>query len=159
MRFSSLELRDMIKIYYSCHRNSQIASQQYMEFYPERPQPHYSYFATLDSNLALYGSFHKPRRKYGSRVTAEEEQQIINEVNLIFIIFVSFPTTYFYLRLPTIPENQLGNLLENSTNPGNVYKILYVLMVTNHSKYMLVKHSGQETMKGVWSSVTGWFKK
>lgn len=81
MVFSPFEMRDMIKIYYSCNRNSQVASQQYMELYPERPQPHYSRFAILDNNLSLYGSFHKPRRKYGSRVTAEEEQQIINEVS------------------------------------------------------------------------------
>lgn len=81
MSFSSLEQRDMLKVYYTCHRNSLIASRQYMELYPERQQPHCTYFGTLDKNLAQYGSFSKPRKKYGSRVNPEEEQNIINAVS------------------------------------------------------------------------------
>lgn len=49
--------------------------------YPERPQPNYTYFGTLDRNLSIYGSFGKPRNLYGNRVNAENEQAIINAVS------------------------------------------------------------------------------
>ncbi|XP_050310430.1 uncharacterized protein LOC126746298 [Anthonomus grandis grandis] len=80
MVFSSSEQRDMVQIYYSLNRNSQRSCQQYLEQYPERPQPNYTYFGALDRNLSLYGSFTKPRNMYGTRVHPETEQAIINAV-------------------------------------------------------------------------------
>lgn len=82
MPFSSEEKRDMIRIYYISNRNSKTACERYLLEYPERRQPHYSYFANIDINLAQYGSFVKPRVKYGRRIDPEEEQIILNTVSL-----------------------------------------------------------------------------
>lgn len=83
MVFTNLEKRDMLKIYYSVNRNSQISSELYLEQYPERPQPHYSFFNTLDRNLGLFGSFNKPRNAYGERVEAEDTEAVINAVSFV----------------------------------------------------------------------------
>lgn len=80
MKFSVEEQRNMLKIYYSCQRNSARAAEVYFETYPEFPQPHRCLYQKLDYNISHYGSFLKPRKKYGSRVTNEERDQIVNEV-------------------------------------------------------------------------------
>lgn len=81
MVFSNSEKRDMVRIYYSANRNSQISCERYLQQYPERPQPHYTYFNNLDKNLNLYGSFSKPRNAYGGRFGAEDERAVINAVS------------------------------------------------------------------------------
>lgn len=83
MVFPNSEKRDMLRIYYSVNRNSQISCERYLEQYPERPQPHYSYFNTLDRNLGLFGSFSKPRNAYGGRIEAEDEEAVINAVSFV----------------------------------------------------------------------------
>lgn len=83
MSFSALEKRDMLRIYYMCNRNSETASRLYLEEYPERQQPHYSCFLRLDRNLATYGSFVKPREKYGRRIEPEEQENIVNAVSCV----------------------------------------------------------------------------
>lgn len=81
MLFTFEEKRDMVRIYYISNRNSKSAGERYLLEYPERQQPHYSYFANIDNNLAQYGSFVKPRVKYGRRIDPEEEENIINTVS------------------------------------------------------------------------------
>lgn len=78
--FSNEEKRDMLKLYYICRRNGTEAANMYFETYPERRQPDRSLFHKIDSNISNYGSFSKPRLKYGSRVTEEETQIVLNEV-------------------------------------------------------------------------------
>lgn len=63
------------------HRISKMACERYLLEYPERRQPHYTYFANIDNNLVQYGSFVKPRIKYGRRVDPEEEQIILDTVS------------------------------------------------------------------------------
>lgn len=72
MKFSLEEKRNMIKIYYACHRNSARAAEIYLETYPEYTQPDRTIFHRLDFNMSHYGSLFKPRNKYGSRVTNDE---------------------------------------------------------------------------------------
>lgn len=81
MFFTNLEKRDMLRLYYSSNRNSRISSERYFQQYPERLQPHENYFAKLEKNLLEFGSFDKPRKKYGRRISAEEEQNILNSVS------------------------------------------------------------------------------
>lgn len=81
MRFSLEEKRNMLKVFYICQRNSVRASEMYFEMYPECPQPQRTIFQRLDYNLSQYGSFSKPRNKYGSKISNEEKEQVINEVN------------------------------------------------------------------------------
>lgn len=78
--FSNMEKRDMLRIYYSSNRNSRISCEQYLIQYPERVQPHENIFARLDKNLVEFGSFSKPRDKYGRRIDPEEEENILNTV-------------------------------------------------------------------------------
>lgn len=52
-----------------------------------------SYYGKLDFNIREYGSLGKPRQKYGSRVNAEEEQAVLNQVRpvtLNYILFINF---------------------------------------------------------------------
>lgn len=83
--FSNLEKRDIIRIFYSCNRNSVRAEQRYLEEYPERQQPSQRYFSKLDQNLGEFGCFQKPRNKYGSRIDRDAEEEILDQV-LISII-------------------------------------------------------------------------
>ncbi|KAL1488761.1 hypothetical protein ABEB36_014560 [Hypothenemus hampei] len=79
----------MIKIYYACNRNAQLSSERYLQENPDRHQPHMSYFSRLDSNLAEFGSFIKPRRKYGIRLNPESEEAIINRGLKKMLIFAN----------------------------------------------------------------------
>lgn len=72
MPFSNEEKRDMLQIYYASHRNAQITSETYLQRYPEREQPAQNYFLLLHRNLADYGSFIKPRRRYNRRDNVNE---------------------------------------------------------------------------------------
>lgn len=84
MDFSNIEKRDMLKVYYSCHRNSQVASQMYLEEYPYRRQPSTRYFKQLDEHLCEFGAFNKPRSKYGSRIRIDDQEGILNLVIQFF---------------------------------------------------------------------------
>lgn len=81
--YSNEEKGDMLKVYYSCQRNSQRASEMYFNEYPERRQPAVNIFQKLDRNIRNYGSFGKVRDKYGTRTTEEETELILNEVFFI----------------------------------------------------------------------------
>ena len=89
MPFSNEEKRDMLRVYYFCNRNNQRASDMYFQEYPERNQPHITFFKKLDFNVKEYGSVDKPRQKYGSRVTNAERELVVNQV--------SFPLHYIFL--------------------------------------------------------------
>ena len=80
MEFTNEEKRDMVKLYYKNDRNSVKTSEVYLNSYPERRQPHRTLFKLLDRNLAEYGSFEKPRQKYGDRMDEESKENIVNEV-------------------------------------------------------------------------------
>lgn len=80
MPFSSEEKRDMLEIYYASRRNVQITSETYLQRYPEREQPAQNYFLSLHRNLGKYGSFCKPRRRYGGRQN-ENEVAILQAVS------------------------------------------------------------------------------
>lgn len=82
MDYSNREKRDMLKIYYQQNRNSTAASAIYFQEFPERQQPHRTLFGLLDKNLVEYGSFEKPRAKYGTRITDEEINRVIEQVKL-----------------------------------------------------------------------------
>ena len=82
MVFSREEKRDMIRVYYSCNRNSTIALRRYLEEYPERQQPDRRIFQKLYRNLREHGQFKKARKKYGSRVTEEESQNVLRQQGL-----------------------------------------------------------------------------
>lgn len=87
MPFSSEEKRDMIKIFYFLNRNSVLSQQRYFELYPERQQPDRTLFANLDKNLSEYGSFAKPKVKYGRRLTLENKENILQAVSAKISIF------------------------------------------------------------------------
>ena len=79
--FTNEERRDMLRIFYSSNRNSFTTAQRYLETYPERRQPGIRYFSKLDNNLAQYGAFEKPKWKYGSRISAENRENILEIVS------------------------------------------------------------------------------
>lgn len=80
MSYTNEENRDMLRLYFIHQRNSNRASEAYFQEFPERRQPHYSCFARLDRNLAEYGSFHKPRNKYGDRISEEDANGVLEQV-------------------------------------------------------------------------------
>lgn len=89
MGYTNEEKRDMLRIYYINNRNSKVASEMYLHEYPERQHPHYTYFCQLERNLSEYGSFEKPRKKYGNRISEEDTNQVLEEVcffNLFFYL-------------------------------------------------------------------------
>lgn len=86
MDFTNEEKRDMIKIYYKYDRNSVRTSEEYLLLYPERRQPNRTMFKFLDENLAEFGSFKKPRKKYGERMDEETKENVINEVQKLYFL-------------------------------------------------------------------------
>lgn len=80
MSFTSEEKRDMLDMYYSSHKNCVSAAERYLEQYPERRQPHRSYYLRLHRNLGEYGSFEQQRGAYGSKVTVEIKENILDLV-------------------------------------------------------------------------------
>lgn len=104
--FSNSEKRDMLRIYYVSHRNSRISSERYLNEFPERLQPHENFFAKLDRNLSEFGSFSKPRNKYGRRIDPNEEENILNVVcfSPLKLLYEFFCTPNFILRLITLLE-------------------------------------------------------
>lgn len=78
--YSNEEKADMIRIYYLCQRNSQEAAAMYFNNYPERMQPAVNMFQRLERNIKNYGSFNNLRKKYGSRVTEQENNDVLNQV-------------------------------------------------------------------------------
>lgn len=81
MPFSNNEKRDMLRVFYSSHRNTTIASATYLRMYPERQHPDRTMFLQLDRNLAEYGSFTAPRNYYGNR-NLDNQHNILQMVNL-----------------------------------------------------------------------------
>jgi hypothetical protein len=94
--FTNREKRDMVKIFYACNRNSEVTSRRYEEAYPERRQPHRTYFIKLDKNLTEYGAFSKPRNAYGSRIPDNIKENILQEVSNYSYIILSL----FYFHPP-----------------------------------------------------------
>lgn len=80
MAFSNSDKRDMLRIFYVARGNSVVASNNYLEAYPERRQPDRSLFLKLDRNLAEYGSFRQDRQRYGNRVSEEDSLNILEQV-------------------------------------------------------------------------------
>lgn len=62
--FSNEEKFDMLAVYLQSHRNADMAANRYLESYPERPQPHKTYFRKIVVNLLNFGAFEQPREKY-----------------------------------------------------------------------------------------------
>jgi len=65
MNFTNNEMCDMILIYGECGRRPREAARTYARRYPEREQPHYKFFMTLESGLRKNGQFRpKPAGTY-----------------------------------------------------------------------------------------------
>ena len=62
--FSNDEKTDMLECYFKSNRNSQLASDMYLELYPERQQPHRTIFGRIVNNLRNNGCFEKKRGLY-----------------------------------------------------------------------------------------------
>lgn len=88
MKFSNDDQRDMIQIYYTCNRNARNSAETYLQTYPERRQPHHTYFLRLHRSLGECGSFNEPRNRYGRRVPEENTEAIIQEVGTIYRVFL-----------------------------------------------------------------------
>lgn len=74
----------MLKCYIESNEDRQLASEAYLQNYPERRQPNMVIFSRLKKNLIEYGSFKKPRPKtYRSLVRDRElhELTILGEVH------------------------------------------------------------------------------
>lgn len=80
MNFSNEEKRDMLNFYYQCHLNTKNAAEMYFQQYPERRQPHPSVFLRLDRQLREDGTFQKKRNKYGSKVSQQDRELVLNQV-------------------------------------------------------------------------------
>lgn len=63
-KFSNEEKFDMLAVYLQSHRNAEIAGTKYLELFPERSQPHKTYYRRIVTNLLNYGAFEQPREKY-----------------------------------------------------------------------------------------------
>lgn len=84
MPFSNQEKSDMLRIYFLCQRNCYRSTEMYFEQYPEKPQPHYTYFKRLEFNMKEYGSFIKPRKKYGNKFENGEIDTVLNQVSIFY---------------------------------------------------------------------------
>lgn len=83
MNFTIEEKSDMLEIFYSCRRNSNLASQIYSEQFLERRQPHYTYFLKLDRIFKEFGSVVRPNRRMQNHNNNENlRQDIIEEVGI-----------------------------------------------------------------------------
>lgn len=80
MVFSNQEKRDMMKLFYKSDSNTERTAEMYLQLYPERIQPARTLFKKLDRNLTEYGSFKKPRNKYGNRLDENTRNNIQNAV-------------------------------------------------------------------------------
>lgn len=80
MYFSNEEKRNMLKVYYLCHLNTKNAAEMYFHQYPERRQPYPSMFSRLDRRLREDGTFQKKRNKYGSKVSEQDRELVLNQV-------------------------------------------------------------------------------
>lgn len=81
-RYSNEEKYDMLVVYIQCHRNAGAAGNSYFENYPDRPQPHRTYFQKLTSNLLNFGSFEQPRGKYYGINNQQRDRDVIQAVNV-----------------------------------------------------------------------------
>lgn len=81
MSFSNEEKTDMIVIFHLCQLNKIRAAEMYLQQYPERRQPNNRIFLKLHRQLRNSGSFGKARKKYGSKITEEEEGAVLNLVS------------------------------------------------------------------------------
>ena len=52
----------------------------YFQQYPERRQPHPSVFLRLDRQLREDGTFQKKLNKYGSHVSQQDRELVLNQV-------------------------------------------------------------------------------
>lgn len=86
-RFSNAEKTDMYKVYILSGEKSSLALQQYRQKFPDRVQPHRTFFARLDNNLKQYGSFKKPRKPRIHTATNDD-----NAINVLAAIELQ-PTT------------------------------------------------------------------
>ena len=75
--FSNDEKTDMLECYFKSNRNSQLASDMYLELYPERQQPHRTIFGRIVNNLRNNGCFEKKRGLY--HTDSVERGNIIQE--------------------------------------------------------------------------------
>ena len=93
-QFSSEEKRDMLKCYYMCGNNAELACALYFQNYPEKPQPHRTYFLRLDRMLSENRSVNPIGKKYGSRATQEQKNAVLNRV-ILFKKFHFFERSHF----------------------------------------------------------------
>lgn len=98
MPFSNEEKRDMMQMYYRCNRQVRNTSVAYLEAYPERRQPNETYFLKLHKRLSEDGSFCKNRTNYGSRISQENRDAILQAVYfLYFLLFFNMSVLNFRL--------------------------------------------------------------
>lgn len=72
--YSIEENYDMFIVFIDSQRNSELASELYLNRFPERRQPDSRIFERLDFNLQRFGSFNKPRSKKYLKIAAEEDE-------------------------------------------------------------------------------------
>lgn len=77
-QFTNSEKINMFKIYILSGENSAKATREYLRKYPDRAQPHRTYFLKLNNNLKEFGSFIKKRKPRRRAATNDD-----NAVNMI----------------------------------------------------------------------------
>lgn len=80
MAFSNQEKLNMLQMFYLAHRSPLIASNNYLEAYPERRQPHSTMFLRLERNLRDHGSFTQGRQRYQRRIMEDNTPNILQQV-------------------------------------------------------------------------------
>lgn len=78
--YTNEEKNDMLFCYYASNRNSNEASEMYLQRYMERKQPDKRLFSKLENNLKQYGSFMKPNDEK-QKFKQEDEERVLAYVN------------------------------------------------------------------------------
>lgn len=77
MSYENYEKYDMLECFIQSNNNCDIASEIYLNHYPERRQPNKTIFKRLKENLIHCGSFNKPRPKKYNIEDAEETSMTV----------------------------------------------------------------------------------
>lgn len=81
MNYGNNEKFNMLECYIRCNYNEDAASQDYLNSFPERSQPHKSIFERLKNNLIEHGSFTKKRpKKYNIH---DEENSVLSVIGTV----------------------------------------------------------------------------
>lgn len=106
--FSNEERFDMLTCYIKANRNADTASQNYHIEFPERRQPHKTYFRRLVLNLLNHGSFVQRRSSYNKEN---------NERNAVVAQFVEnnpYGSVREISRQTNIPKVSVHRVLQNN---------------------------------------------